>query len=121
MNRYIKFILHVLLTCFFIALLGIFVLSVLDLQRYMMGWGWGMLIMILYLLTLGVHANSFTGGNPYGAVRKARRQMMWRLVLVGALVAIGIQIPGVEPLSLFAAVVIIQPVLYMLYWWNSHI
>ena len=55
-------------------------------------------------------------GNPHQAVAKARRQMMWRLALIGAFVVIGLQIPGVRAESLLISVVLIQPVLYIVFW-----
>ena len=42
--------------------------------------------------------------------------MMWRLALIGAFVVIGLQIPGVKVESLFIAIVLIQPVLYIVFW-----
>ncbi len=58
-------------------------------------------------------------GDPYKAVRKARRQMIWRLMLVGSLVVLGLKIPGVEAISMFVGVALIQPALYVVYWWLS--
>ncbi len=42
--------------------------------------------------------------------------MMWRLALIGAFVVIGLQIPGVRAESLLISVVLIQPVLYIVFW-----
>ena len=58
-------------------------------------------------------------GDPYKAVRKARRQMIWRLMLVGSLVVLGLKIPGVEAVSMFIGIALIQPALYVVYWWLS--
>ena len=72
--------------------------------------------MVLYLLSLALHSQAIMLGNPYKAVRKVRRQMMWRLMLVGSLVVLGLKIPGVEAISMFVAIALIQPALYMVYW-----
>ena len=48
-------------------------------------------------------------GDPYKAVRKSRRQMIWRLMLVGSLVVLGLKIPGVEAVSMFIGIALIQP------------
>ena len=45
--------------------------------------------------------NLLCPGDPYKAVRKSRRQMIWRLMLVGSLVVLGLKIPGVEAVSMF--------------------
>lgn len=119
MNQYIKFIVRVLLTCFFIAFLGVIIQVACGLQHYVWGWLWGIFIMVLYLLSLALHSQSIMAGNPYKAVRKVRRQMMWRLMLVGSLVVVGLTIPGVEAISMFIAIALIQPVLYVVYWWLS--
>jgi len=58
-------------------------------------------------------------GDFYKAVRKARRQMIWRLMLVGSLVVLGLKIPGIEAISMFVGVALIQPALYVVYWWLS--
>ncbi|WP_233542554.1 hypothetical protein [Veillonella sp. AF42-16] len=70
--------------------------------------------MVLYLLSLALHGQSIVSGDPYKAVRKARRQMIWRLMLVGSLVVLGLKIPGVEAISMFVGVALIQPH-YMLF------
>ena len=119
MNQYVKFIVRVLLTCFFIAFLGGIVQVACGLQQYVWGWMWGIFIMILYLLSLALHSQSIMAADPYKAVRKVRRQMMWRLMLVGSLVVVGLTIPGVEAISMFIAIALIQPALYVVYWWLS--
>ena len=116
MNQYIKFIVRVLLTCFFIAFLGGIIQVLCGLERYLWGWLWGIFIMILYLLSLALHSQAVMLGDPYKAVRKVRRQMMWRLMLVGCLVVLGLKIPGVEAVSMFVAIALIQPALYVVYW-----
>ena len=116
MNQYIKFIVCVLLTCFFIAFLGGIIQVVCGLEQYLWGWLWGIFIMILYLLSLALHGQSIVSGDPYKAVRKARRQMVWRLMLVGSLVVLGLKIPNVEAISMFVAIALIQPTLYIVYW-----
>ena len=116
MNQYIKFIVCVLLTCFFIAFLGGIIQVVCGLEQYLWGWLWGIFIMILYLLSLALHGQSIVSGDPYKAVRKARRQMVWRLMLVGSLVVLGLKIPHVEAISMFVAIALIQPTLYIVYW-----
>ncbi|WP_298711520.1 ATP synthase subunit I [uncultured Veillonella sp.] len=90
-----------------------------GLQQYVWGWLWGIFIMILYLLSLALHSQSIMAADPYKAVRKVRRQMMWRLMLVGSLVVVGLTIPGVEAISMFIAIALIQPALYVVYWWLS--
>ncbi|WP_295991896.1 hypothetical protein [uncultured Veillonella sp.] len=67
-----------------------------------------------------MHGQSIVSGDPYKAVSKSRRQMIWRLMLVGSLVVLGLKIPGVEAVSMFIGVALIQPALYVLYWWLSH-
>ncbi len=119
MNQYIKFIVRVLLICFFIAFLGVIIQVACGLQQYVWGWLWGIFIMILYLLSLALHSQSIMAADPYKAVRKVRRQMMWRLMLVGSLVVVGLTIPGVEAISMFIAIALIQPALYVVYWWLS--
>ena len=116
MNQYVKFIVRVLLTCFFIAFLGGIVQVLCGLQQYIWGWMWGIFIMILYLLSLALHSQAIMAGDSYKAVRKVRRQMMWRLMLVGSLVVVGLQIPGVEAVSMFIAIALIQPALYVVFW-----
>lgn len=116
MNQYIKFIVRVLLTCFFIAFLGVIIQVACGLQHYVWGWLWGVFIMVLYLLSLALHGQAIISGDPYKAVRKARRQMMWRLLLVGSLVVLGLKIQGIEAISMFIGIVLIQPVLYVVYW-----
>ena len=120
MNQYIKFIVCVLLTCFFIAFLGGIIQVVCGLEQYLWGWLWGIFIMILYLLSLALHGQSIVSGDPYKAVRKARRQMVWRLMLVGSLVVLGLKIPNVEAISMFVAIALIQPALYIVYWRLSY-
>lgn len=71
---------------------------------------------VVYLVLLGLHNKGLAYGNPHQAVAKARRQMMWRLALIGAFVVIGLQIPGVRAESLLISVVLIQPVLYIVFW-----
>ena len=51
MNQYIKFIVRVLLTCFFIAFLGGIIQVLCGLEQYLWGWFWGIFIMVLYLLS----------------------------------------------------------------------
>ena len=119
MNQYIKFIVRVLLSCFFIAFLGGIIQVLCGLEQYLWGWFWGIFIMVLYLLSLALHGQSIVSGDPYKAVRKARRQMIWRLMLVGSLVVLGLKIPGVEAISMFVGVALIQPALYVVYWWLS--
>lgn len=116
MNQYIKFIVRVLLTCFFIAFLGGIIQVLCGLEQYLYGWLWGIFIMVLYLLSLALHSQAIMLGDPYKAVRKVRRQMMWRLMLVGSLVVLGLKIPGVEAISMFVAIALIQPALYVVYW-----
>ena len=60
--------------------------------------------MVLYLLSLALHGQSIVSGDPYKAVRKSRRQMIWRLMLVGSLVVLGLKIPGVEAVSMFIGI-----------------
>lgn len=120
MNQYIKFIMRVLLTCFFIAFLGSIIQVLCGLEQYLWGWLWGIFIMVLYLLSLALHGQSIVSGDPYKAVSKSRRQMIWRLMLVGSLVVLGLKIPGVEAVSMFIGVTLIQPALYVVYWWLSH-
>ena len=79
MNQYVKFIVRVLLTCFFIAFLGGIIQVLCGLEQYLWGWFWGIFIIVLYLLSLALHGQSIVSGDPYKAVRKARRQMIWRL------------------------------------------
>jgi len=90
MNQYVKFIVRVLLTCFFIAFLGGIIQVLCGLEQYLWGWFWGIFIMVLYLLSLALHGQSIVSGDSYKAVRKARRQMIWRLMLVGSLVVLGL-------------------------------
>ena len=116
MNQYIKFIVRVLLTCFFIAFLGVIIQVTCGLQHYVWGWLWGIFIMVLYLLSLALHGQAIILGDPYKAVRKARRQMIWRLLLVGSLVVLGLKIQGIEAISMFIGIALIQPVLYVVYW-----
>jgi len=116
MNQYIKFIVCVLLTCFFIAFFGVIIQIACGLQQYVWGWLWGIFIMVLYLLSLALHGQSIVSGDPYKALRKARRQMIWRLMLVGSLVVLGLKIPNVEAISMFVAIALIQPALYIVYW-----
>ena len=116
MNQYVKFIVRVLLTCFFIAFLGGIIQVLCGLQQYIWGWMWGIFIMVLYLLSLALHSQAIMAGDPYKAVRKGRRQMMWRLMLVGSLVVVGLKIPGVEAVSMFIAIALIQPALYVVFW-----
>ncbi len=116
MNQYIKFIVRVLLTCFFIAFLGVIIQVACGLQHYVWGWLWGIFIMVLYLLSLALHGQAIILGDPYKAVRKARRQMIWRLLLVGSLVVLGLKIQGIEAISMFIGIALIQPVLYVVYW-----
>ena len=116
MNQYIKFIVCVLLTCFFIAFFGVIIQIACGLQQYVWGWLWGIFIMVLYLLSLALHGQSIVSGDPYKAVRKARRQMIWRLLLVGSLVVLGLKIQGIEAISMFIGIALIQPVLYVVYW-----
>ena len=68
------------------------------------------------LVLLGLHNKGLVYGNPNQAVAKARRQMMWRLALIGAFVIIGLKIPSVKVESLFISIVLIQPVLYIVFW-----
>ena len=75
-----------------------------------------MLTMMVYLVLLGLHSKGLAYGSPHQAVAKARRQMMWRLALIGAFVVIGLQMPSVKVESLFIAIVLIQPVLYIVFW-----
>ena len=119
MNQYIKFIVCVLLTCFFIAFFGVIIQIACGLQQYVWGWLWGIFIMVLYLLSLALHGQAIMLGDPYKAVRKSRRQMIWRLMLVGSLVVLGLKIPGVEAVSMFIGIALIQPALYAVYWWLS--
>ena len=119
MNQYIKFIVCVLLTCFFIAFFGVIIQIACGLQQYVWGWLWGIFIMVLYLLSLALHGQAIMLGDPYKAVRKVRRQMVWRLMLVGSLVVLGLKIPNVEAISMFVAIALIQPALYAVYWWLS--
>lgn len=116
MNQYIKFIVRVLLSCFFIAFLGVIIQVACGLQHYVWGWLWGIFIMVLYLLSLALHGQAIILGDPYKAVRKARRQMIWRLLLVGSLVVLGLKIQGIEAISMFIGIALIQPVLYVVYW-----
>ena len=64
MNQYIKFIVRVLLSCFFIAFLGVVIQVACGLQHY-----------------------------------------VW-----------GLKIPHVEAISMFVAIALIQPALYIVYW-----
>ena len=108
MNQYIKFIRHVLWACFFVTFLGLLIQYVVGWNQYMLGWLWGMLTMMVYLVLLGLHSKGLAYGSPHQAVAKARRQMMWRLALIGAFVVIGLQMPSVKVESLFIAIVLIQ-------------
>ena len=40
-------------------------------------------------------------------------------MLVGSLVVLGLKIPGVEAVSMFIGIALIQPALYAVYWWLS--
>lgn len=57
MNQYIKFIVRVLLTCFFIAFFGSIIQVLCGLEQYLWGWLWGIFIMVLYLLSLACMDN----------------------------------------------------------------
>lgn len=116
MNQYVKFIVRVLLTCFFIAFLGVIIQVACGLQHYVWGWLWGVFIMVLYLLSLALHGQAIILDDPYKVVRKARRQMVWRLLLVGSLVVLGLKIQGIEAISMFIGIALIQPALYVVYW-----
>ena len=59
MNQYIKFIVRVLLTCFFIAFLGGIIQVLCGLEVYLWGWLWGIFIMVLYLLSLALHGQLY--------------------------------------------------------------
>ena len=92
MNQYIKFIRHVLWACFFVTFLGLLVQYIVGWNQYVLGWLWGMLTMMVYLVLLGLHNKGLAYGN------------------------IGLQIPGVRAESLLISVVLIQPVLYIVFW-----
>ena len=111
MNQYIKFIRHVLWACFFVTFLGLLIQYVVGWNQYMLGWLWGLLTMMVYLVLLGLHSKGLAYVKPHQAVAKARR-----LALIGAFVVIGLQIPGVKVESLFIAIVLIQPILYIVFW-----
>ena len=61
MNQYIKFIVRVLLTCFY-YLLGSIIQVLCGLEQYLWGWLWGIFIMVLYLLSLALHGQSIVSG-----------------------------------------------------------
>ena len=75
MNQYIKFIRHVLWACFFVTFLGLLVQYIVGWNQYVLGWLWGMLTMMVYLVLLGLHNKGLAYGNPHQAVAKARRQI----------------------------------------------
>ena len=119
MNQYIKFIVRVLLTCFFYCLFRRYNTSSMWPRTVSMGMVLGIFIMVLYLLSLALHGQSIVSGILTKPFVKARRQMIWRLMLVGSLVVLGLKIPGIEAISMFVGVALIQPALYVVYWWLS--
>ena len=68
MNQYIKFIRHVLWACFFVTFLGLLIQYVVGWNQYMLGWLWGMLTMMVYLVLLGLHSKGLAYGNPHVAL-----------------------------------------------------
>ena len=56
--------------------------------------------MVLYLL-LALHGQTIVSGDPYKAVRKTRRQMVWRLMFVGSFSRLRLEDSHVEAISMF--------------------
>ena len=50
MKEYIQFISRVLWACFFMALIGAIILILMGYDKFMLGWVWGIGIMVLYVL-----------------------------------------------------------------------
>lgn len=71
MNQYIKFIVRVLLTCFY-CLLGVIIQVVCGLQHYVWGWLVGHFYNGALLHYLALHGQAIIIGDPYKAVRSDR-------------------------------------------------
>lgn len=116
MKEYIQFISRVLWACFFMALIGAIILILMGYDKFMLGWVWGIGIMVLYVLLLVAQARKLVHGDPLKEVRKTGIRVVERLALVGAFSAVGLQIDGVEALSMVLAIILMQPVLFVMYW-----
>lgn len=116
MKEYIQFISRVLWACFFMAILGASLLYLTGYTEYVLGWLWGIVIIILYVLLLAAQLKQFGDEDAHRALRKTGRNVLSRLVLVGAFTVIGLRFPEINPYALGIAVAIMQPILFIQYW-----
>lgn len=116
MKEYIQFISRLLWACFFMALIGVAILIVSGYEQFILGWGWGIGIMALYVLLLGAQSRNLVHGNSQKELRKTGRHVVERLVLIGIFSTAGLQLEGVEAFSMALAVVLMQPILFVMYW-----
>lgn len=116
MNQYVKFITYVLLACFFMATIGVIIFYILNLIQYMLGWLWGVGIVLAYALLLAVQSYKLGAEDVHAIAGKTGRNGLSRFVLVASLALLGVQIPNIDTMTMGVAVGIMQVLMFFLYW-----
>lgn len=116
MKEYIQFIRQLLWACFFMATMGSVILYSVGYESYILGWLWGVIIMIAYTLLLAVQSSKLMSATAGNVTTRTAINVMQRLILVASMAIIGIKIPNVDIVTMGAAIALMQPVMFCMYW-----
>lgn len=119
MTGYEKFTKKVFLAHIIYFLIGILICFSLDSLAYVMGWTWGCMVDLIYLLFLTIHMKALKGKTEGQLVGQVRRQMGLRMLLVVVLVIVGISIPGLNPLAMMLGLALAKPFNYIVSYYLS--
>lgn len=116
MKEYIQFIRHLLWACFFMAIMGSVILYSIGYESYIWGWLWGVIIMIAYTLLLAVQSSKLMSATAENVTARTAINVIQRLILVASMAVIGIKIPSVDVITMGVAIVLMQLIMFCMYW-----
>ncbi|WP_251424886.1 hypothetical protein [Veillonella agrestimuris] len=116
MNQYVKFITYVLLTCFFMAIMGTIVFYSLNLPQYILGWLWGIGMVLAYAVLLAVQSYKLDSEEAHAIAGRTGRNGLSRFILIASLALIGVQLPSIDNMTMGIAVGMMQVLMFFAYW-----
>ena len=116
MKEYIQFIRQLLWACFFMATMGSVILYSVGYESYILGWLWGVIIMIAYTLLLAVQSSKLMSATAGNVTTRTAINVMQRLILVASMAVIGIKIPSVDVITMGVAIALMQLIMFCMYW-----
>ena len=116
MKEYMQFIRHLLWACFFMATMGSVILYSIGYESHIWGWLWGVIIMIAYTLLLAVQSSKLMSATAENVTARTAINVIQRLILVASMAVIGIKIPSVDVITMGVAIVLMQLIMFCMYW-----